>query len=74
MLRLKLETSIRYEKSSLNGYDNKEVEVEVGAEEMYIDIQLGALGAQDLILEYAAGQGQCFLVQGGAWPLFSYTL
>ena len=54
--------------------DNKEVEVEVGAEEMYIDIQLGDLGAQDLILEYAAGQGQWFLVQGGAWPLFSYTL
>jgi len=35
------------------------MEVEVEVEEMYIELQLGAVGAQVVIPAYAAERGQC---------------
>ena len=51
-----------------------EVEVEVEVEEMYIELQLGALGSQVVIPAYAAERGQCSLGHGGSWPNFSWKL
>ena len=47
-----------------------EVEVEVEVEEMYIELQLEALGSQVVIPE----RGQCSLGHGGSWPNFSWNL
>ena len=44
-----------------------EVEVEVEVEEMYIELQLEALGSQVVIPE----RGQCSLGHAGSWPNFS---
>ena len=45
----------------------EEVKVEVEVEEMYIELQLEALGSQVVIPE----RGQCSLGHGGSWPNFS---
>ena len=49
----------------------EEVKVEVEVEEMYIELQLEALGSQVVIPAYAAERGQCSLGHGGSWPNFS---
>ena len=51
-----------------------EVELEVEVVEMYIELQLGALGSQVVIPVYAAERGQCSLGHGGSWPNFSWNL
>ena len=43
------------------------MEVEVEVEEMYIKLQLEALGSQVVISE----RGQCSLGHGESWPNFS---
>ena len=45
----------------------EEVKVEVEVEEMYIELQLEALGSQVVIPE----RGQCSLGHAGSWPNFS---
>ena len=47
-----------------------EVEVEVEVEEMYIELQLEALGSEVVIPE----RGQCSLGHGESWPNFSWKL
>ena len=48
----------------------EEGEAEVELEEMYIELQLGACGAQVVLPAYAAERGQCSPGHWGPWPIF----